>query len=86
MMRAITIIRLTGNNMKIYKKEITLDLLKRHNPIFFSDKTKSFHKDIGYDIREIDGKTILCVRNKLTGMAYYEVNKDNYSLTHTELL
>ncbi len=71
--------------MKLYKKDITLDLLKKHNQTFFSKDTVSFHKDNRYSIIEdlAGNRTLLKVNNDLTGVAYYEVNKDNYQLTYT---
>lgn len=71
--------------MKLYKTEITLNLLKKHNAIFFSPKTVSFHKDNRYTIIDDfrNNRKLLKVNNDLTDVAYYEISSDDYSLKYT---
>lgn len=69
--------------MKHYNTPITLELLKKHNRIFFSKENVKFHEDHGYEIIERDGKPVLCVFNDLTGKAYYVINPETYELTYT---
>lgn len=66
--------------MKLYNTPITIDLLKKHNAIFFSTKSTDFHGDSSY---QIIGR-LLKVNNDLTGTAYYTIG-DDYRLTYTTL-
>lgn len=66
--------------MKNYTKNLTIELLKKHNKIFFDNA--NFHGDKEYKI--IDNN-ILQVKTKLTGIVYYKINPDNYKLTYTKL-
>ena len=69
--------------MKLYKTPITLELLKKHNKIFFDNAT--FHGDTSYEIVNENGRVLLKVDTELTGVVYYEVNRDDYTLNHTTL-
>lgn len=65
-----------------YETEITIDLLRRNNRIFFENA--GFHGDKGYSILNIKGKKILAVANKLTKVAYYEID-ENLQLHYTNI-
>ncbi len=65
--------------------KITIELLKKHNRIFFSPKTVSFHKDNRYSIiHDVSrDRMLLKINNNLTDVAYYEIDRNDYSLTYT---
>lgn len=69
--------------MKNYTKELTLELLKKHNKIFFDNA--GFHGDKGYLIFSNNDGNFLQVKTKLTGIVYYKINPDNYKLTYVKL-
>jgi len=71
--------------MKLYSTPITIELLKKHNPTFFSKDTTTFHGDVAYKITPWCDKNLLVVKTKLTGLVFYEINPDNYRLTYTTL-
>lgn len=71
--------------MQLYNTEITLDLLKKHNPTFFSKETSLFHGDETYKITPWEDRMLLVVKTKLTGLVFYEISKDDYRLKHTTI-
>jgi len=65
---------------------ITIDLLKRHNRIFF--EAASFHGDKEYKIIHKDGRNFLRVNTRLTGWVTYEIGApghSTYELTYSRL-
>lgn len=69
--------------MKLYATPITIELLKKHNRIFFENAT--FHGDISYKIIKEGELDILRIYTKLTGIVHYKIDKDNYNLTYITL-
>lgn len=54
------------------KRQITVNSLKKWNPIFFSKRSVQFHGDIGYKVIRYIGKDILEVKTD-RGNVYYEI-------------